>query len=69
MFAFRYLAYCVRQKIPGEGFSLYDESIEVRVYDLQNDLETKEVYKGARSVGEDHVSYIFPSISKNFVAW
>ncbi|VDI32104.1 F-box and WD-40 domain protein 5 [Mytilus galloprovincialis] len=64
----RYLAYCVRQKILGEGFSLYDESIEVRVYDLQNDLETKEVYKGARSVGEDHVSYIFPSVSKNFVA-
>ncbi|CAC5371382.1 FBXW5 [Mytilus coruscus] len=64
----RYLAYCVRQKIPGEGFSLYDESIEVRVYDLQDDIETKEIYTGARSVGEDHVSYIFPSISKNFVA-
>ena len=69
MFDLRYLVYSVRQKIPGSRYSMYNQDIEVRVHDLKNDKDTGEVYKGARSCGEENVSYIFPSISKDFISW
>ena len=68
IFLYRYLAYAVRQKVDG-AFHEYNESIEVRVHDLQNNIDTEEVYRGALACGTDHVSYIFPSVSKDFVAW
>jgi hypothetical protein len=37
---------------------MYNQDIEVRVHDLQNDKDTGEVYKGARSCGEENVSQI-----------
>lgn len=64
----RFLVYNVRQKVQSRTFSMYNQNIEVRVYDLQNDVDTGEIYNGAQACGEDHVSYIFPAISKDFIA-
>ena len=64
----RYFVYSVRPKTITNGRKEYSVSIETRVYDLQNDKDTGEIYLGATAVGTDHVSYIFPTISQDYIA-
>ncbi|XP_033750720.1 F-box/WD repeat-containing protein 5-like [Pecten maximus] len=67
----RYIAFNYRSCTMEDGeydHGCYVKNIDLKVYDLHKMCFTDIVYKGHSATSEDHLSYIFPTVSDHYIA-
>lgn len=64
---YRYLVYSCRYLTDDDDFG-FERDILTVVYDLILDQCQESVYLGGYASSTDHLSYIFPDLSQDFVA-